>query len=217
MTVDITSVRSATYAAVFTFLALIFTTIAFSTPYWLAGDGRAPVARFQNLGLWEACFVRFRDTNYLYDREFRGCKWLFDEDYAFLLDILEPPFFIATQVLYTFGFVLMLLAVIGVLAIQLCFYIDREILAMKLLGGIMFSSGLCSTIAVIVFGIKGDDREWMPDPEYNFLSWSFGLAIVGCFFQWIASILFWVESRILSKRDIKREQSFNMEPTHIKA
>lgn len=58
----------------------------------------------------------------------------------------------------------------------------------------------------------------MPDPEHNFLSWSFALAVVGCFFQWIAAILFWVESRILYKREIKREQqSFNMEPTGIKA
>lgn len=159
--------------------------------------------------------------------------------------------------MYTIGFVFLLLAVIGVLAIQLCFIIDREIFAMKVLGFIMFLSGkfrqfesllmrrssktthrvtrnvaitdthlqfvafptgLFCTIAVIVFGIKGDDRDWMPDPEHNFLSWSFALAVVGCFFQWIAAILFWVESRILYKREIKREQqSFSMEPTHIKA
>lgn len=97
MTVDILAVRSATYAAVFTFLAVIFTIIAFSTPYWLAADGHAPIKRFENLGLWEACFVQFRDVNYLFDREFRGCKWLFDEDYAFLLDILEPRKYCATS------------------------------------------------------------------------------------------------------------------------
>lgn len=69
------------------------------------------------------------------------------------------------------------------------------------------------TIAVVVFGIYGDDRDWMPDPEHNFLSWSFALAVVGCFCHWISSILFLVESRILYKREIKREQqSFSMEP-----
>jgi len=89
---------------------------------------------------------------------------------------------------------------------------------MKLLGWVMSFSGLLCTISVIVFGIKGDDRDWMPDPEHNFLSWSFALAVVGCFFQWIAAILFWVESRILYNREIKRDaQSFNMEPTGIKA
>ena len=87
---DVTSVRAVTYAAVFTFLTAIFTIIAFSTPNWLVADDKQPVKRFEKLGLWEACFHTFRDTNYLYDREFRGCKWLFDEDYAFLLDFLEP-------------------------------------------------------------------------------------------------------------------------------
>lgn len=87
---DVTSVRAVTYAAIFTFLAALFTIVAFSTPHWLGADGMQPIRRFENLGLWEACFNSFRDTNYLYDREFNGCKWLFDEDYAFLLDFLEP-------------------------------------------------------------------------------------------------------------------------------
>jgi hypothetical protein len=216
--VDITSVRAVTYAAVFTFFAAIFTIIAFSTPNWLVSDNRQPVKRFERLGLWEACFHKFRDTNYLYDREFVGCSWLFDEDYAFLLDFLEPPFFIATQVLYTIGFVFLLFACIGVLAIQLCFVIDREIFAMKVLSVIMFLAALFSTIAVIIFGVRGDDRDWMPDHDHNFLSWSFGLAVVGVFFEWMSAILFWAESRILFKKELKREQQmFNLEPTNIKA
>ncbi|KAI1305346.1 hypothetical protein HDE_01538 [Halotydeus destructor] len=213
MPFDVLSVRPATYAAMATFVTLVFTVIALSTPYWLATDGRAPSDKFQNLGLWEACLVHFRDKNYLYDREFHGCHWLFDEDYWFLWDLLEPGFFITTQILYTIGFLLLLIAVIGVLAIQLCFIVDREAFAMKVLGFLMFISGLFTTTAVVLFGIYGDDRDWMPDPEHNFLSWSFALAVVGCFFQWISAILFWVESRILYKREMKRDQqSFDMSP-----
>lgn len=87
---DILSVRAATYAAISTFLGVIFTVISISTPYWLASDGKSARRTFLNLGLWEACFTTFKDPNYHYDRELRGCKWLFDEDYTFLLDILEP-------------------------------------------------------------------------------------------------------------------------------
>ena len=90
MGIDIMAARASTYAAISVFFALIFTVIAFSTPYWLSADGKSPRRTFLNLGLWEACFTSFRDPNYQYDREFRGCKWLFDEDYTFLLDILEP-------------------------------------------------------------------------------------------------------------------------------
>jgi len=181
-------------------------------------EARPPVIRFERLGLWEACFKSFRDTNYLYDNEFRGCKWLFNEDYAFLLDFLEPAFFITVQVLYTIGFVFLMVSCIGVLAIQLCFIIDREIFAMKVLSLSMFLSAFFSTIAVIIFGIRGDDRDWMPDHEHNFLSWSFGLAVVGVFFTWMSAILFWVESRVLYKKELKRQQEmFHLEPTGIKA
>jgi len=99
------------------------------------------------------------------------------------------------------------MAVIGTLAIELCFITDREAFAMRVLSCIMFLSGLFCTIAVIVFGIKGDDRDWMPDPEHNFLSWSFALAVVGCFCHWIASVLFLVESRVLKEREGKRSRT----------
>ena len=37
----------------------------------------------------------------------------------------------------------------------------------------------CGTIALIIFGAMGDGRNFMPDWEHNYLSWSFGLAFVG--------------------------------------
>lgn len=50
-------------------------------------------------------------------------------------------FFVATQVLYTMGFVFLLFAVIGTLAIELCFITDREAFVMKVLSFVMFLSG----------------------------------------------------------------------------
>lgn len=58
---------------------------------------------------------------------------------------------------------------------------------------------------MIIFGIRGDDRDWMPDQEHNFLSWSFGLAVVGVFFAWLSTVLFWAESRILTKKELKKK------------
>jgi hypothetical protein len=34
---------------------------------------------------------------------------------------------------------------------------------------------VCGTIALIIFGSLGDGRDFMPDWEQNYLSWSFGL------------------------------------------
>lgn len=64
---------------------------------------------------------------------------------------------------------------------------------------------------MIIFGIRGDDRDWMPDHEHNFLSWSFGFAVVGTFFAWMASILFWAESRILYKKQLRKDLHYRME------
>lgn len=82
---------------------------------------------------------------------------------------------------------------------------------------LQFFAAFFSTIAVIVFGIRGDDRDWMPGHEHNFLSWSFGLAVVGAFFAWMSTVLFWAESRILFRKELKKEQQmFNMENTGVK-
>lgn len=88
MAVDLLTIRASTYAAISTFFSVIFTVIAFSTPYWLRNERRQ---HFENLGLWEACFIHLRDPHFTYDNEFHGCRWLFDEDYAFLrTKLLEP-------------------------------------------------------------------------------------------------------------------------------
>uniref|UniRef100_T1JEE8 Uncharacterized protein n=1 Tax=Strigamia maritima TaxID=126957 RepID=T1JEE8_STRMM len=51
------------------------------------------------------------------------------------------------------------------------------------------------TMAVIIFGARGDGRDWMPDPDHNYLSWSFALAVIGVYFLWVGSLLFFIEGR----------------------
>ncbi len=50
-------------------------------------------------------------------------------------------------------------------------------------------------MAILIFGIMGDNEEFMPDAEHNYLSWSFGLAFVGTFFMFVTGALFMVEVR----------------------
>jgi len=54
-----------------------------------------------------------------------------------------------------------------------------------------------ATLAISVFASKADGPEFMPDYEQNYLSWSFGLAFVGAFFDFVSATLFIVESRII--------------------
>jgi len=55
---------------------------------------------------------------------------------------------------------------------------------------------------VIVFGALGDSRDWMPDFEHNFLSWSFGLGVVGTFGLFLTSALFYVEAKVQAKKQM---------------
>ena len=77
--------------------------------------------------------------------------------------------------------------------------------------------GACGTIALIIFGAQGDGRDFMPDWEQNYLSWSFGLAFVGVVFMYIVAVLFIVEARIMQRKEIAREsqekQAYPMERT----
>lgn len=58
---------------------------------------------------------------------------------------------------------------------------------------------------MITFGARGDGRDWMPAPEHNYLSWSFGLGVVGTFMAWVAAILFWIEANRVRRREEKED------------
>ncbi|KAH6934951.1 hypothetical protein HPB50_002484 [Hyalomma asiaticum] len=76
---------------------------------------------------------------------------------------------------------------------------------------------VCNTIAVITFGARGDGRDWMPDPDHNFLSWSFALGVIGAFCTYVAAVLFAVDSRRMARKLDEQEhqqQAFGMNPTH---
>ena len=71
--------------------------------------------------------------------------------------------------------------------------------------------GALANIALVIFGAKGDNRDFMPDWENNYLSWAFGLGCVGALFDYIAGVLFIVEARIIARKEIAREQQYPME------
>ena len=51
----------------------------------------------------------------------------------------------------------------------------------------------------------GCRRNFMPDCEYNYLSWSFRLAFVGVVMMYVTAVLFLVEAPIMHRKEIARE------------
>ncbi|XP_076325981.1 uncharacterized protein LOC143233537 isoform X2 [Tachypleus tridentatus] len=216
MSKKLSEVKISAFCVTSVVLVLMF--IAFTTPNWLASDPRFYGADFVKLGLWETCFRSLASPHDLEQRKYyAGCSWIFNDEYRNLRKFLEPPFFVAVQVLFTFGFISLLLACVLLLALQICFPSEKEVLAMKLLSLLMLIAGICCTIALITFGARGDGRDWMPDPDHNYLSWSFGLGVVGAFLEYVVSLLFLVESRLAKKRlAIREQQNYNLEQNQNK-
>ena len=63
--------------------------MSFASPYWLVSweDTQSP---FQNMGLWEFCFYRFRHPDYQFDHLFHGCHPLYGDEYRLIREKLLP-------------------------------------------------------------------------------------------------------------------------------
>ncbi|KAI9558900.1 hypothetical protein GHT06_015689 [Daphnia sinensis] len=201
-------------AAVLSFFATcLIIIIAFSTNSWLETDGTLENPKFIQLGLWNFCLRDFKDVKHLYDRVFNGCRHVLDEEYHIIDWLLRPPFFIAVQLFFTLCFMLMLVGIAGTLMYVLCFTYEHQVKLLRALAWDLTIAAFCGTIAVITFGALGDSRDWMPDFEHNFLSWSFGLAVVGTFGLYLSATLFFIEAKVQAKkhRDTTSQATFSME------
>lgn len=85
-----------------------------------------------------------------------------------------------------------------------CFVIEREDYALRALTVATAISATSCTIAVTIFAINGPRKDWMPHPEHNYLSWSFAAAVAGSTLLWIASLLFYIDMRLMIRRELIR-------------
>ena len=72
---------------------------------------------------------------------------------------------------------------------------DRYIILLLTNGSALVLAGLLGLLSVIMFGVWGDSRDWMPNWEHNDMGWAFALAVVGSFMLFPAGILFLVEAK----------------------
>jgi len=196
-------------------IAVAFSLLAFVTPNWLEGDPRFYGNKVDRVGLWVHCFRSLPDFNDLLNqRYYAGCRWIFNpftKGYDQIRSYLVPPFFVATQFFYTLSFIAILVAIILVMMYLLCVDEYYRVSVLKWTGIDLIVAGLLASIALIIFGALGDNRDFMPDWENNYLSWSFGLAFVGAVADFVAGVLFIVEARIMTRKEIARERQFPME------
>ncbi|XP_003245455.1 uncharacterized protein LOC100573577 [Acyrthosiphon pisum] len=176
--------------------------LAFTTKSWLVTDGKLKHPEFERLGLWVVCSKEFEDPRHWHDAKFHNCWWVFEEEYYIISDIIFEDFYIATQFFFT---ACVLFTVSGLFYTTLYIYLNRayEYYVQILSAGILnIAAAVCSNIALIIFGIYGDSREWMPHWGHNDIGWSFGVAVIGTIALYVSGVLYVIEQRVYK---VKRE------------
>ncbi|VVC94184.1 uncharacterized protein LOC126971179 [Leptidea sinapis] len=200
--------KTGLFALGFYVFASIFILVAFVSPYWLVTDGKLKDPKFIKIGLWEVCFNGFEEVHHWYDTVFNTCWWIFEEEYYIIHDVLLPGFFIATQFFFTITMCCIIIS--SFLSYQ---FLKREeddenyVTLLLTFGTILVIGGFSGLISVIIFGARGDGRDWMPHWEHNDLGWAFALGVIGVFFLFPAGILFLVEARVRKYKRLHEMQS----------
>lgn len=184
-------------ALVCSLIAFFNLVISFVTPYWVISWPRV-FSPFRKLGLWEACFagqIVDRDPR---QKSYHGCWWILSPELYDIRDWIMPPWFIVVQILITISLVVEAIAFIFIILIvvrtgsrdksgmgrrrapfnivQASHYMTIATASMK-------------AISVIMFGLAFKyDYFWLPNPELNYLHFSYGLCIVSTFFSIFSSM-----------------------------
>ncbi|GAB1606769.1 uncharacterized protein LOC115211099 isoform X2 [Argonauta hians] len=186
------------YGFSLTGVAVFCMVIAFSSPNWLESFEQAN-SKFVKLGLWETCFNDYTFYKDYQGKRYKGCWYIFSYEYRPIWEWLSPPWFISVQVMISLTFLLQGLVAVFLLCVLIhCCPIYTKPLILMLSSIVMFLCGLLITISLIVFGVKSEDRQWMPRPDQNFLSWSFGICVISGFFSLFAAMCLLVASMSLS-------------------
>ncbi|KAK6168197.1 hypothetical protein SNE40_022073 [Patella caerulea] len=201
------------FGLIFTILAFICLLVAFATPNWIESF-KDRSREFVKMGLWEACFDDWTYYKDYLGKRYQGCWWIFSFEYRPIWSYLNPPWLLAVQVLLTLTFLLMMVTILFV-----AFYFLHCCPLAKAKNYVMaatvmnFISGLVIAICTIVFGVKAEiDRQWLPQPDSNYLSWSFGFCVLSGFFSLFGGMCLLVESMRLyvSNKNDRREETYGM-------
>ncbi|XP_005107973.1 uncharacterized protein LOC101854199 [Aplysia californica] len=183
---------TAVIGSVFAGAALIFMVLGFASPYWVESFEEFK-GQFVKLGLWEFCFndyTFYKDYN---GKRYVGCFYVFSDDMRPIWEWVSPPWFIGMQVMFSAALLFIFLS-----CVCLTFYIFRlfpkqiEWAVLIGNGAVMGLNVIVLLIALIVFGVKKEDRRWMPRPDMNLLSWSYGMCCMAgwfCLFSCVCLLL----------------------------
>jgi hypothetical protein len=165
------------------FAAFVLNLTANSSDRWWVSLKRQ---EFENVGLWQICFNHYRHRFDFYGKIYTGCWWLFSPETRMLFSWISTPWFRVVQAFSTLSLLSMFLALIMIFVLTISKQLSK-VSSSYILGTsfVTLTSALFMAIAVITFGIRGKDRDWMPRWQQNWYGWSFIVAVTACIIQFV--------------------------------
>ncbi|KAK3727117.1 hypothetical protein RRG08_048218 [Elysia crispata] len=182
---------------------------AHAFPYWQESE-KSRDTGVPNIGLWNICFREegFPAPSYIEDslgKRYYNCLYVFDRDLRTVRSQwIFKDWFIAVVIFATLGLVLQPVSIIfNILYFVRVCSPHKEHWLMLVSSLLNVVNGFIIAIAIFVFGIMASrDKEWMPQPESNHLSYSWGVAAVVPVLSFIAGMCHTVDFlRLKSYRD----------------
>ncbi|XP_067666126.1 uncharacterized protein [Haliotis asinina] len=187
--------KEAILGFIFAAVAVGCMVLAFASPYWVESFDKFQ-GRFTKIGLWEVCFndyTFYKDYN---GKRYLGCWYIFSQQIRPIWEWLSPPWFISVQVMVSFTLLVQGLNVIAlVLFLFKLFPKALEELILITTSAVNLFAFVLILIALIVFGVKKEDRSWVPRPDMNFLSWSYGLCCISGLASLVSGYLLYKASK----------------------
>ncbi|KAJ8321660.1 hypothetical protein KUTeg_000131 [Tegillarca granosa] len=198
-------------ALIFSIVSVVFLVSAFASPYWVESFQKAD-NKFVKCGLWEFCFNDYTFWKDYNGKRYKGCWYIFSQQYRNIWEWLSPPWFISVQVMVS---VCLLIDVVATfILILMVIGTFPEFLHSVVFFGISFAyffQVFLAFIAMVVFGVFKEDRQWVPRPDQNYLSWSYGFFVISAIFALFSGLVL-----IKSGQDANRlsRKSYNGPPRY---
>jgi len=201
-------------ASIVAFVSLALFMGSFASPYWLVSY-EYTYSEFKNNGLWEFCFDGYRYPKYQFDHKFVGCNYIFSTEYRIIWEWILPVWFMATQLFMTLALVGLLVTMLTssllVTRWPLQWVMRHEWRLMLLCAGAMAATDFCIVLSLIIFGVMCWSRDWLQNPNYNYLGWSYYFALFSGAFGIVAALMMAYETAEARRRKREGNSLLNME------
>ncbi|PAA62667.1 hypothetical protein BOX15_Mlig023171g1 [Macrostomum lignano] len=150
--------------------------LSFCSPYWLESYPETR-STFLRVGLWSVCFDRFIHPKDNFGIEWTGCYWIFDWNLWNAASGNGSTRHGSSPYRCSAAWPSSRTASAWCASCSTSCWLATGAESSICLGTQAIAA-LFLLVGLIVFGVKVDDRDWMPRPDHNHLSWSFAFAVL---------------------------------------